>query len=112
MAQADALDIHHDTVQVMLFVLLRRGQAQSKGGNLQIFVEVCMGPKPVCLIRSFVPHSYGHGLQVELGCSREFAKAYAFARCGLAAAYQNLSQSDICHYAAANLSAVSVRLGE
>ena len=53
-----------------------------------------------------------HHLQVELGCSREFAKAYAFARCGLAAAYQNLSQADVCHYAPANLSAVSIRLGE
>lgn len=53
-----------------------------------------------------------HHLQVELGCSREFAKAYAFSRCGLAAAYQNLSQVDVCHYAAAaNLSAVSIRLG-
>ena len=111
MAQADALDIHHDTVQLNAVCLAMQRTSSIKRWEPADLRGSLHGAEASIFDQSF-PHLYGHGLQVELGCSREFAKAYAFARCGLAAAYQNLSQLDICHYAAANLSAVSIRLGE
>jgi hypothetical protein len=49
--------------------------------------------------------------QVIRGCNDEFAKAYRFARCNLAAAYTNLSSAAICHYPAVDLSDMSIRLG-
>lgn len=49
--------------------------------------------------------------EVIRGCNDEYAKAYAFARCNLAAAYTNLSAPAICNYPAADLSNLSIRLG-
>ena len=50
-------------------------------------------------------------IQVIRGCNDEFAKAYRYARCNLAAAYTNLSSAAICHYPAVDLSDMSIRLG-
>lgn len=54
---------------------------------------------------------FTNAVQVIRGCNDEFAKAYRFARCNLAAAYTNLSAAAICHYPAVDLSDMSIRLG-
>ena len=54
---------------------------------------------------------FNAAVQVTRGCNDEFAKAYRFARCNLAAAYTNLSAAAICHYPAVDLSDMSIRLG-
>ena len=49
--------------------------------------------------------------EVIRGCNDEYAKAYAYGRCNLAAAYANLSAPALCTYQASDLSGMSIRLG-
>ncbi len=49
--------------------------------------------------------------EVIRGCNDEYAKAYAFGRCNLAAAYANRTAPAVCGYPAADISHLSIRLG-
>eukprot|EP00208_Stichococcus_sp_RCC1054_P005833 CAMPEP_0206142774 /NCGR_PEP_ID=MMETSP1473-20131121/18136_1 /ASSEMBLY_ACC=CAM_ASM_001109 /TAXON_ID=1461547 /ORGANISM="Stichococcus sp, Strain RCC1054" /LENGTH=1052 /DNA_ID=CAMNT_0053537897 /DNA_START=385 /DNA_END=3544 /DNA_ORIENTATION=+ len=49
--------------------------------------------------------------EVIRGCNSEYAKAYAFGRCNLAAAYTNRTAPAVCSYPASDISHLSIRLG-